>query len=145
MHLKRREITIKTILILIKRSEKEDAYSHILFLCHTNLIPYYSCNLWWKPLADHSLKHSLETQRCEQLLKLNAPIFAIKGCADANTLILTLLRYKWMKMLVESLRDRAVLRCAVRAKGSVFFFFFFFFMYGNTERAQCALSRVCIP
>ena len=27
---------------------------------------------------------------------------------------------------------------------SVFFFFFFFFMNGNTERAQCALSRVCI-
>ena len=26
-----------------------------------------------------------------------------------------------------------------------FFFFFFFFMNGNTERAQCALSRVCIP
>ena len=25
------------------------------------------------------------------------------------------------------------------------FFFFFFFMNGNTERAQCALSRVCIP
>ena len=24
-------------------------------------------------------------------------------------------------------------------------FFFFFFMNGNTERAQCALSRVCIP
>ena len=24
-------------------------------------------------------------------------------------------------------------------------FFFFFFMKGNTERAQCALSRVCIP
>ena len=23
--------------------------------------------------------------------------------------------------------------------------FFFFFMNGNTERAQCALSRVCIP
>ena len=22
---------------------------------------------------------------------------------------------------------------------------FFFFMNGNTERAQCALSRVCIP
>ena len=27
----------------------------------------------------------------------------------------------------------------------VFFFFFFFFMNWNTERAQCALSRVCIP
>ena len=27
----------------------------------------------------------------------------------------------------------------------VFFFFFFFFMNGNTERAQCALSQVCIP
>ena len=26
-----------------------------------------------------------------------------------------------------------------------FFFFFFFFMNGNTERAKCALSRVCIP
>ena len=26
-----------------------------------------------------------------------------------------------------------------------FFFFFFFFMNGNTERAQCALSQVCIP
>ena len=26
-----------------------------------------------------------------------------------------------------------------------FFFFFFFFMNGNTERAQCALSLVCIP
>ena len=25
------------------------------------------------------------------------------------------------------------------------FFFFFFFMNGNTERAQCALSQVCIP
>ena len=25
------------------------------------------------------------------------------------------------------------------------FDFFFFFMNGNTERAQCALSRVCIP
>ena len=25
------------------------------------------------------------------------------------------------------------------------FFFFFFFMNGNTERAQCALSLVCIP
>ena len=25
------------------------------------------------------------------------------------------------------------------------FFFFFFFMNGNTELAQCALSRVCIP
>ena len=25
------------------------------------------------------------------------------------------------------------------------YFFFFFFMNGNTERAQCALSRVCIP
>ena len=25
------------------------------------------------------------------------------------------------------------------------FFFFFFFMNGNTERAKCALSRVCIP
>ena len=25
------------------------------------------------------------------------------------------------------------------------FFFFFFYMNGNTERAQCALSRVCIP
>ena len=25
-----------------------------------------------------------------------------------------------------------------------FFFFFFFYMNGNTERAQCALSRVCI-
>ena len=25
------------------------------------------------------------------------------------------------------------------------FFFFFLFMNGNTERAQCALSRVCIP
>ena len=25
------------------------------------------------------------------------------------------------------------------------FFFFFFLMNGNTERAQCALSRVCIP
>ena len=24
-------------------------------------------------------------------------------------------------------------------------FFFFFFMNGNTERAQCALSQVCIP
>ena len=24
-------------------------------------------------------------------------------------------------------------------------FFFLFFMNGNTERAQCALSRVCIP
>ena len=24
-------------------------------------------------------------------------------------------------------------------------FFFFFFINGNTERAQCALSRVCIP
>ena len=24
-------------------------------------------------------------------------------------------------------------------------FFFFFFMNGNTERAQCALSLVCIP
>ena len=23
--------------------------------------------------------------------------------------------------------------------------YFFFFMNGNTERAQCALSRVCIP
>ena len=27
----------------------------------------------------------------------------------------------------------------------IFFFFFFFFMNGNTERAKCALSRVCIP
>ena len=26
-----------------------------------------------------------------------------------------------------------------------FFFFFFFFMNGNTERAKCALSLVCIP
>ena len=26
-----------------------------------------------------------------------------------------------------------------------FFFFFFFLMNGNTERAYCALSRVCIP
>ena len=25
------------------------------------------------------------------------------------------------------------------------FFFLFFFMNGNTERAQCALSLVCIP
>ena len=25
------------------------------------------------------------------------------------------------------------------------FFFFFFLMNGNTERAYCALSRVCIP
>ena len=25
------------------------------------------------------------------------------------------------------------------------FFFFFFFRNGNTERAQCALSLVCIP
>ena len=29
--------------------------------------------------------------------------------------------------------------------GAAFFFFFFFFMNGNTEQAQCALSRVCIP
>ena len=27
----------------------------------------------------------------------------------------------------------------------IVFFFFFFFMNGNTERAQCALSLVCIP
>ena len=27
----------------------------------------------------------------------------------------------------------------------LFLFFFFFFTNGNTERAQCALSRVCIP
>ena len=27
----------------------------------------------------------------------------------------------------------------------IHFFFFFFFMNGNTKRAQCALSRVCIP
>ena len=30
-------------------------------------------------------------------------------------------------------------------KDFFFFFFFFFFMNGNTEQAQCALSRVCIP
>ena len=27
----------------------------------------------------------------------------------------------------------------------LYFFFFFFLLNGNTERAQCALSRVCIP
>ena len=41
----------------------------------TNLIPYHSCNLWWKPLADHSLKHSLKTQQCKQSFKLSAPNF----------------------------------------------------------------------
>ena len=34
--------------------------------------------------------------------------------------------------------------CSIRNK-VVFFFVFFFFMNGNTERAQCALSQVCIP
>ena len=29
--------------------------------------------------------------------------------------------------------------------GKPFISLFFFFMNGNTERAQCALSRVCIP
>ena len=32
-----------------------------------------------------------------------------------------------------------------RAVQVFFFFFFFFFMNGNTERAECAVSRVCIP
>ena len=31
------------------------------------------------------------------------------------------------------------------SKLRIAFFFFFFFMNGNTERAKCALSRVCIP
>ena len=33
----------------------------------------------------------------------------------------------------------------VKAVSSCFFFFFFFYINGNTERAKCALSRVCIP
>ena len=35
--------------------------------------------------------------------------------------------------------------CNGKSSEASIFFFFFFFMNGNTERAQCALSQVCIP
>ena len=49
-------------------------------------------------------------------------------------------------LLAVALACRFSSRNSFREKTTIFFFFFFFFyMNGNTERAQCALSQVCIP
>ena len=53
-------------------------YGNLVFVAtRTDLIPYHSCNpvIWWEPLADHSLKHSLKTQQCKQSFKQNPPNF----------------------------------------------------------------------
>ena len=39
----------------------------------------------------------------------------------------------------------ALLLVAIEDQETTYHFLFFFFMNGNTERAQCALSLVCIP
>ena len=41
--------------------EDNDVKQLTIVVTRTNLILYQSCNLWWKPLADRSLKRSLET------------------------------------------------------------------------------------
>ena len=39
----------------------------------------------------------------------------------------------------------SILQSAENVKVKLLSIIFFFFMNGNTERAECALSRVCIP
>ena len=40
---------------------------------------------------------------------------------------------------------RDLVKCYVSVQVTYLFFCFVFSMNGNTERAKCALSRVCIP
>ena len=97
---------------------KEDIYSHILFLRYTNLIPFHTCNLWWKPLTDHSFKHILETQQCKQLFKLNTPNFRRQKVCKHHYSHSFLPENNWMKMFIgSSLRDGGGPRWAVRVKG----------------------------
>ena len=56
--------------------------------------------------------------------------------------------YKILKLFTNNTKLRKVKEKMFRnykIQKLFFFFFFFFFMNGNTERAQCALSQVCIP
>ena len=42
----------------------------------TNLIPSHIRKPLVEPVVDHSVKQSLETQKCEQMFKLNTPRFS---------------------------------------------------------------------
>ena len=88
------------------------------FLQYTNLIPHHGCNLWGKPLANHSLKCSLETQQCKQSFKLKAANFCHQRVCRHHYSRSFLLRNNRTKMILESLQDRSGLRWAVRARGS---------------------------
>ena len=65
----------KAVLRMCEYLEDNDLKQLTIVATRTNLIPYHSCNLWWKPLVDHFLKHSMDTQQCKQSFKLNSPNF----------------------------------------------------------------------
>ena len=51
----------------------------------------------------------------------------------------------FLPQLIPKAAESLAMLCMMKLCTKSSHFFFFFFMNGNTERAQCALSRVCIP